>query len=273
METRLELLYDFRASHPYRQFDLADWSWRYISAGNGERTLLLLPGAFVGAEMWIHLIKSLKDRYRILAPDMPSKALTLAEMNAAFLNLLDSEGINKAIVVGYSAGGGLAQAFMQAHSERVEDLILSHCTPLSSNTAHRLDRMAGFMRLMPLSFIRALLNKRSSRYPIASEWADFTHAFFAQRIATLTKEDLLQFIQSGVEAARSLKFEPQALQNWRGRILLMSSKDDTTTFTRLDEMQTRYPFAQTHVFEQGGHHTVLLFPEMYNSVITNFLEA
>jgi len=267
------LLCEFRAAHPYRQLQFEDWSWRYISAGNGERTLLLLPGAFVGAEMWIHLIMYLQERYRILAPDMPSKSVTLAEMNAAFVKLLDGENINKAIVVGYSAGGGLAQAFVQAHPERVETLILSHCTPLSSGTAHRLDRMAGLMRLMPLSFIRAVFKKRLNRYPVISEWADFTRAFFAERIASLQKDDLLQFIRSGAEAARAFQLEPQALQNWRGRILLLSSKDDATTFPRIGEMQARYPSAQMHLFERGGHHIVLLFPDIYDSVLTNFLET
>ena len=270
---QMTLLREFRAAHPYRQLDLEDWAWRYIIAGRGERALLLLPGAFVGAEMWIHLITSLQDKVRILALDNPPKALSLAETNAALVRLLEVESIQRITLLGYSAGGGLAQAFMQAHPERVEDLILSHCTPLSSDTAHRMDRMAGFMRLMPLTFIRAVFKKRSSRHPSNSEWADFTRAFFAERIATLKKDDLIQFIQSGVEAARAFQFEPQALQNWRGRILLLSSKDDATTFPRIGEMQARYPSARTHLFERGGHHTVLLFPDIYNSVLTNFLET
>ncbi|NOH02730.1 MAG: alpha/beta hydrolase [Chloroflexi bacterium] len=267
------ILPKFRAAHPYRQLELDDGSWRYIAAGSGRKTLLLLPGAFVGAEMWLHLITSLQDRYRILTLDNPPKAITLAEMNAALVRLLDNENIQRITLLGYSAGGGLAQAFMQSHSDRVEDLILSHCTPLSADAAHRLDRMAGLLKLLPIPFIRVLFKKRSSRYLSNSAWADFTRAFFAERIATLKKEDLLLFVQSGVEAARTFQFDSQALQNWAGRILLMSSKDDATTFPRLDEMQVRYRSAQTHVFEQGGHHTLLLFPEIYNSTLAGFLEA
>lgn len=272
MKNRIERLHHFRAAHPYRQLDLGNGAWRYIAAGSGQKTLLLLPGAFVGAEMWLHLITSLQSRYRILALDNPPKALTLVEMNGALVKLLDVENSERTALLGYSAGGGLAQAFMQAHPECVDDLILSHCTPLSSDTARRFDRMAGYMRLMPLPFIRALFKRRSSRFPSTSEWAVFTRAFFAERIAALSKEDLLQFMQSGVEAARSFKFEPQALQNWHGRILLLSSKDDATTFPRLNEMQARYPAARTHVFEQGGHHTVLLFPEIYIATVARFLK-
>lgn len=268
----MTLLRDFRVAHPYRQLELEDWSWRYICIGNGNRTLVLLPGAFIGAEMWLHLITSLQDRYRIIALDNPPKALPLVGMNTAFLKLLDVENIQRMTLLGYSAGGGLAQAFMQSHSERVEDLILSHCTPLGPDATHRLNRMAGLMHLLPLPFIQALFKNRSSHYPSSSEWADFTRAIFAERIASLEKEDLLLFIRSGVEVARAFQFEPQALRTWSGRILLISSKDDVTTFPQLGEMQMRYPSAQTHVFELGGHHTVLLFPDAYNSIIANFLE-
>ncbi len=266
----MTLLRDFRAAHLYRQLEIGDWSWRYIRAGNGKRALLLLPGAFVGAEMWFHLIAALENRYRIIAPDMPSKSLSLAEMNTAFLKLLDGEGIDKAIVIGYSAGGGLAQAFAQAHPERVEALILSHCTPLSADTAHRMERLIRVVKLLPVSLLRAMFRIRSKDYPSISEWADFTRAFFAERIATLDKADLIQFFELGIETARTFKFDPQS---WRGKTLLLSSKDDAPPSKRLNEMQARYPLAHTHVFERGGHHTVLLFPEIYHSVVANFLEA
>lgn len=262
------LLHEFRAAHQYHHSDFSDWSWRYLRAGSEKHTLLLLPGAFIGTEMWLRLITALEDRYRILAPDMPSKSLTLAEMNTAFIRLLDAEGIDKAIIIGYSAGGGLAQAFAQDHPERVEALILSHCTPLSSDTAHRMERLIRIVKFLPVSVIRAIFRRRSKDYLSTSKWADFTRALFTEKIATLTKADVVQFLEAGMETARSFQFDPQG---WHGKTLLLSSKDDATTYKRLSELQALYPAAQTHVFEQGGHRTLLLFPETYNSMISTFL--
>ena len=271
MKNRIELLHDFRTAHPYRQLDLRDGSWRYITAGYGRKKLLLLPGAFIGAEMWLHLITALKECYRIIAPEMPSKPLTISEMSAGLTRITDTEQVERAVVIGYSAGGGLAQAFTQMHPERVEHLILSHCTPLSPDTAERMGRLIRVMRLLPMPLIRAIFRKRSSRYPTESEWADFTRRLFTQRIAVLTKAEIMQFIQGGMEIARAFRFESQALRNWKGHVLLLSSKDDTTTYARINELQERYPSAQTHIFEQGGHHTVLLFPEIYNSTLGNLI--
>ena len=117
LEGRASLLSDFRAAYPYQHLDFGDWSWRYIAAGSGRKTLLLLPGAFAGAEMWLHLITSLQNKYRILALDNPPKALSLAEMNAALVRLLDVEGVKRITLLGYSAGGGLVQGFVQAHPD------------------------------------------------------------------------------------------------------------------------------------------------------------
>lgn len=113
------------------------------------------------------------------------------------IKLLDVEGIEQAVVLCYSPGGGLAQAFAQSHSERVEHLVLSHCASLSAETAERVGRMVNVINLLPLLLIRALFKARSQSYPAA----------------------------------------------------------------------------QTHVFEQGGHHTVLLSPELYAATVTTFLEG
>lgn len=269
---QMELLKNFREKDSYRKLEFEGWSWTYWISGQGSRTILLLPGAFVGIDMWFYLITALQDRYRLLALDMPSKTLTLPETMDAIIRLLDVEGINKTIVLGYSAGGGLAQAFMQAHPQRVDHLILSHCTTLSSESATRIRRMLRLIRLLPMPLIRAIFARRSSAYPTSSEWASFTRTFFAERIQRLEKSTLLRFLEFGTEASHTFQFDPDTLRAWSGEILLLSSGDDATTFQHLWQLKERYPIAKTHVFEQGGHHTIFLFPEIYVSVLVNFLE-
>lgn len=150
--------------------------------------------------MWFHLITSLEDRLHIIALDEPSAALTLQEANQALIRLLDTEGVAKAIVVGYSAGGGLAQSFVQSHAEPVEHLVLSHCTPHCGGSARRLKRLVPVVRLLPMPLIRALFRARSRGCPVSSEWAAFTRAFLGERAARLEKGALIQFLVAGAEA-------------------------------------------------------------------------
>ena len=62
-----------------------------------------------------------------------------------------------------------------------------------------------------------------------------------------------------------------AFEAWPGRMLLLTSEDDALSYPRLGLLQERYPQAETFVFEAGGHHTYLFFPEAYTEVLQSFL--
>jgi hypothetical protein len=57
-----------------------------------------------------------------------------------------------------------------------------------------------------------------------------------------------------------------------GKILILATQDDETAMNDLPLMQARYPQAHTHIFDEGGYHTFLLFPEVYTAVLEEFLE-
>ena len=122
-------LFTFRATHPYTQLAINDTPWRYIASGRGDRALLFLPGAFLQANMWFNQILALETDHRIIAPD--AYALQgLFDLDAvcdALVQSLDAEGIERATVIGLSAGGGVAQLLLQTHPERVEHAVFSHC--------------------------------------------------------------------------------------------------------------------------------------------------
>jgi len=54
-------LKEFRLSHPYKQLTIGDTKWEYISCGQGEQTLLLLPGALSVGESMFPLISAFKN--------------------------------------------------------------------------------------------------------------------------------------------------------------------------------------------------------------------
>ena len=53
---------------------------------------------------------------------------------------------------------------------------------------------------------------------------------------------------------------------------MLGSRDDTAAFGSLGKLQARYPNATTHVFEEGGHHTFMFFPEAYTAALKTFLD-
>ena len=62
---------------------------------------------------------------------------------------------------------------------------------------------------------------------------------------------------------------------WTGRVpsAAVTSRNDRLSFPRLAELQARYPSAQTHIFEEGAHTTLMLFPDLYNAELKRFLAA
>jgi pimeloyl-ACP methyl ester carboxylesterase len=104
----------------------------YLEAGQGP-PLLLIPPAFVGAGIFRNTIAQLAARFRVLAAEMPGSGKTrrrdgpwgfgqAADWAAGFL---DAVGLDRALVLGHSDGGGVAVVFGARHPDRLDGLIPS----------------------------------------------------------------------------------------------------------------------------------------------------
>lgn len=67
-------------------------------------------------------------------------------------------------------------------------------------------------------------------------------------------------------------YKREIIQAWPGETVILNSKDDAATIEAVKELQARLPRARTHLFEEGGHHTLLLFPEAYTAALKGFLD-
>lgn len=110
----------------------------YKEAGSGERAFILLHPFGGSVYSWRNVMGEFGKYGRVIAYDRPAFGLTQRLMpetwesnpygmkaNIEILRgLMDSFGIEKAALVGNSAGGGVAVAFALEYPERVADLIL-----------------------------------------------------------------------------------------------------------------------------------------------------
>ena len=191
----------------------------------------------------------------------------------ALLDLLDEEGVAAATLVGLSAGGNLAQYVLQTQPERVRHLVLSHCGPLGGTQGGSAKQLSWFVRLLPFGLTRrSLLQAAINQFPPSSPWAEFAGAYINSLAPRLSKKLLTQYYADGARWHREFSFDAQRLAAWPGRVLIMQSADDMWAKTNVEALAARYPGAQTHLFEQGGHHTILLFPEVYNAALKSFLD-
>jgi len=273
-----QLLQEFRAKHPYKELDVGGTRWRYIACGQGDKALLFLPGGFLAADMYFHAARALEETRRIIVPDSYTLQGTfdMDEVCRAIVHILEAEGVEKATTIGLSAGGGISQYFIQEYPERVEHLVLSHCGILERDTeaANKLKKMLWLVKILPLFVTRRILLKMTAgNVPPSSEWVEFHNAYFREASSRITKTMFVRFLRGSVEVRRRFAFKPEALESWTGETLILASKDDQAAFASLGKLQAHYPRAQTHLFEEGGHHTFMFFPEAYTAVLKEFVDT
>src|SRR3974377_2046125 len=103
----------------------------YLTAGQGP-TLILLHGYTQTSRMWRPLIDKLKDKFTIIAPDLPGIGDSDIPKNGRdmktgairFHALAKSIGVTKARVVGHDIGLMVAYAYAAQFSDEVEKLVV-----------------------------------------------------------------------------------------------------------------------------------------------------
>jgi len=109
----------------------------YKMAGRGEPTLVLLHGFAASTYSWAKVMPALAEHGTVIAFDRPSSGLTerplswsgespysVEAMADLTVGLLDALGVEKAVLVGHSAGGTVAVVTALRHPERVQGLVL-----------------------------------------------------------------------------------------------------------------------------------------------------
>ncbi len=124
---------------PDSQFiEVNDVTVHYKEMGAGETTFILLHGFGASVFSWREVMDDFAALGRVIAYDRPAFGLTERPMpetwkenpygmkaNVELLRgLMDALRVEKAVLVGNSAGGGVSVAFALEYPERVESLIL-----------------------------------------------------------------------------------------------------------------------------------------------------
>lgn len=110
--------------------DISGISTYYEQHGAGD-PVLLLHGGFCSVETWRLQIDSLAARYRVHAPERPGQGrtadragpITFEHMVADSIAYLDSQGVERAHVIGFSDGGITGLLLAMDHPERVCSLV------------------------------------------------------------------------------------------------------------------------------------------------------
>ncbi|MCA9478678.1 MAG: alpha/beta hydrolase, partial [Nanoarchaeota archaeon] len=103
----------------------------YKTYGEGEKILIAIHGS-PGSKNDFDRLGPLLTNYTVYALDMPgfgestkrAKDYGFSQASEVLLSFMDIQGIDKAEILGYSWGGGVASTFASTHPERTTQLIM-----------------------------------------------------------------------------------------------------------------------------------------------------
>jgi pimeloyl-ACP methyl ester carboxylesterase len=117
-----------------RKIRVGDIGISLDDVGTGEPAVLI-HGLACGKRMWFHQMRTLRDRFRVIAYDQRGHGLTDAPADPKHYSpshlvrdlsgLLDALGIARASIVGFSLGGGPALGLAASAPHRVSRLVLA----------------------------------------------------------------------------------------------------------------------------------------------------
>lgn len=267
------MLKQFIENHPYKKHVKNGVEYEYIATGNGKRTIVFIHGAMFNPYMWFYLITKLKNDFRIIAPKLPAIGMGANDSVNYIKTILDTENVNKAIIVGYSYGGGVAQYFAEVYPDYIDILVLSHTGILRrEDSITRTHMMLKKLKIIPsfsiqiIKFIRTMSGKES-------EWYSFRKAFFNWMFSSITKKDFVDHFNKNLIFFKEIQHLPVGRVSWKGKTIILATESDKDTFQYYDKLTSIYNNNTSHVFDEpGGHHMLFLYPEKYTHILNDLIQ-
>ncbi len=278
---QIDELKNFRVNHPQKEIIIDGVKWKYISSGNGNQALLLLPGGTGSGEAFFQYIMAFESDFRVISPSFPA-INTIKQLIDGIMHILEVEGIEKINIFGQSFGGVLAQVILHLYPDKVQKIILSHTTTTSPPIDRDIKlkklkekrRSSMILPMIPISLIRIISKKKILKHlsVMDTNIREFWKAYFTEIIFYLKKSYLLALMKCFNDFGQNYKFYSEDLKNWTGKILIIGSDSDLAiSLSEREAMNKLYPQANTYTFQGTGHLSIIIERDKFTSLMKDFL--
>lgn len=270
----VEKLQEFRDSTQFKSVTIGETEWEYFITGSGVETIILLPGEARYAQTWFLHILALREKYRIIAPNMP-KVNKVSKVVDGIKSLIELEGIKQVSFIGTCSGGIIAQCFVRKYPDLVKHLIISNSAGNIAQYANKFKRWLKVNEFVP-SFLLPYFWKKGLRYrlPCVKEEFSFWKAFDNEMTDKyFTKTDVVGEYWLLIDFACNYQFKKEDLENWTGKVFIMDSDNDEFILASMRKsLKELYPQAITHTFPAAGHVVAITRRDEYLRLVTDFLK-
>jgi 3-oxoadipate enol-lactonase len=252
----------------------------YDDHGIGQ-PILFLHAFPLNRSMWEDQIKALLSEYhfRLVAPDwrgfgesdIVSEVSTMEIFADDLAGLMDSLGIDAAILCGLSMGGYAAFAFLRKYPQRVQGLILADTRPGADTPEAQVNR-ENLARLAESQGTGVIADFQMPRLI-----SDYTRQHFPE-VELRIRQMIDAATTQGIAAASrgmALRTDSTDLLNiiTCPTLVLVGEQDALTPPELAQDYAARIPGAQFVVIPYAGHLSNLEQPQAFLQAVSGFLQA
>ena len=277
-------LQTFEAEHPYQSLAIDGCSFQYCLCGNPEsrHTLVYLVGGTGDPSAWFAHVQAMEQEYRILLCDYPLGCDEMEPMVHMIARLTDALGIEKAVWIGASMGGYVAQLLTKFYPEKTDAQVLYATSSLTQQGIESLKKQYAGMgvllwiiqhlpyKVLVQWFLRPAMRRMIPR-DAPADVKEFLQGFADWTCAGYTREKDIHMTKLQIDLASVTPVTAADYAYIGGRTMLILPRDETA-FTPamqkdlIDTMQGAYV-----EYLSGGHLATLTRADAYAALTRNFL--
>ena len=251
----------------------------YTDQGSGA-AVVLMHGMFGSLSNLGSLAKVLAQRYRVLSVDLRNHGdsphedeMDLALMASDVVELLDALNLPRAILLGHSLGGKIAMQVALNHPQRVSQLIVADISPVNypqTNNAPVLDGLSALGRVQVIS-------RRAADELLAEYVPDLmTRSFLLKNLVRKADGEFglkLNMDSISKNYATSLVAAPSG-EPFDGPILFLKGESSAYIQEKHQPViKAFFPNFELQVISEVGHWLHAEKPDVFNNLVTDFLDA
>lgn len=245
--------------------------------------LVLLHGFAEDSSLWDRQKEYLKDKCRLIIPDLPGSGVaplfkdsdpgnttdtSMEGLAAAVKARLDADNVQQCIMVGHSMGGYVTLAFAELYPERLKAFGLFHSTSFADTEEKKAARRKG------IEFIQkngAAPFIRQSTPNLFSEHSRQEHPEWVtsliQRYSSFDPNALVSYYEAMIRRPD----RSHVLKNFKGPVLFIIGARDNAVPLASSLQQCHMPsISHIHVLQDAGHMGMIEDSDRAGHILENF---
>ena len=242
--------------------------------------LVFVHGFPMSHEMWSAQTSALRDRFRVIAPDLrgfgdspdASDVVTMEQFADDLAQMLEQLGISEPIVLcGLSMGGYVAWQFVRKYPDKLRGLVLCDTRAVADST----DGVAHRLRLAQMVLEKGAAVVASAMLP--NLFAAQTPQTQPSVVESLRRVILNSSPRAIAAALRGMAERPD-VRSWLPQInvpslLIVGVEDKISTVSEMREIAAALPNSTLVEIADAGHRAPLENPTAVNQALLTFLDA